>query len=225
MPWCWFLGRHVARQINKFTETEPGLRRSRGHVWWYAGGAGGDDAADGYKVHTRGVDGIGRGKADKGRARGLVKGPSAGAWSRRRQHDVSCWPRRWVPPAALRRVAWILEVLVWRCHARLPNVIGSFLNFLMTVRMLVAGSLLVTGRSSGKWNQTVCAVNFLETGGVGFSAPCEKVGYSTLSNDLASPAFHRLHSAISDFRPPSVTESGEAVHRRLLASSAVCVAL
>ena len=32
-----------------------------------------DNAADECKVHARGVDGSGRGKADKGRARGLVK--------------------------------------------------------------------------------------------------------------------------------------------------------
>ena len=39
-----------------------------------------------------------------------------------------------------------------------------------------------------------------------------------LSTGLASPALHRLHSVVSDFRPTSVTESGEAALRRLLAS-------
>ena len=43
----------------------------------HAGGAGDDEAADGCKVHVRGVDGTGRGKADKGGARGLVKGKKA----------------------------------------------------------------------------------------------------------------------------------------------------
>ena len=42
-----------------------------------------------------------------------------------------------------------------------------------------------------------------------------------LSTDLASPALRRLHFVISDFGPPSVTESGEAALRRLLASRAL----
>ena len=49
------LRRHVARQVNDSWETEPAQRRSRGRVWWYAGGAGGDDAADGSKVHVPGI--------------------------------------------------------------------------------------------------------------------------------------------------------------------------
>ena len=71
------LRRHVARQINEFRETEPAQPRSHGRMWWYAGVAGGDDAADGCKAHARGADGAERGKADKGRARGLVKGKKA----------------------------------------------------------------------------------------------------------------------------------------------------
>ena len=47
------------------------------------------------------------------------------------------------------------------------------------------------------------------------------MGYSTLSADLAPPALCRLHSVIFDFRPPSVTESGEAALRRLLPSRAI----
>ena len=39
--------------------------------------AGGDDAADECKVRARGADGTGRGKADKGRARRLMKGKKA----------------------------------------------------------------------------------------------------------------------------------------------------
>ena len=42
-----------------------------------------------------------------------------------------------------------------------------------------------------------------------------------LSTDLASPALHRDHSVISDVRPPSVAESGEAALRRLLASRVI----
>ena len=73
-------------------------------------------------------------------------------------------------------------------------------------------------------SETVLAVTFLETGGIGRSESCEEVEYSMLSTDLASPALRRLQSVISDFRPPGVTESGggsseetarESRHRRL----------
>ena len=52
-------------------------------------------------------------------------------------------------------------------------------------------------------------------------SPCEKVAYSILSTDPASPALHSLHSVIFDFTPPSVTESGEAAVWRLRASCAI----
>ena len=70
-------------------------------------------------------------------------------------------------------------------------------------------------------NESVFALNLLETGGIGCSESCEKVDYSILSTGLASPALHRLHSMISDFRPPSDTESDEAALRRLLTSRAI----
>ena len=54
-----------------------------------------------------------------------------------------------------------------------------------------------------------------------FPSHAKKWEFSILSTDLASPALHRLHHVISDFRPPSVSESGEAALRRLLASRAV----
>ena len=57
-------------------------------------------------------------------------------------------------------------------------------------------------------NDNVFALNFLETGGIGYSESCEKVEYSIFSKDLLSPALHRLHSVISNFRPPSGVESG-----------------
>ena len=63
----------------------------------------------------------------------------------------------------------------------------------------------------------VLALNFLETGGVGLSESCEKVGYSILSADLASPAIHSLHSVMSDSRLPRVYWA----LRRLLASRAI----
>ena len=48
MPWCCLFG----------GVTEPAQRRSSGRVWWYAGGAGGDDAADGCKVHPYSRSGL-----------------------------------------------------------------------------------------------------------------------------------------------------------------------
>ena len=69
-------------------------------------------------------------------------------------------------------------------------------------------------------NETVFALNFLETGVTVGSESCEQVEHSILSTDLASPALCRLHFVISDLRPPSVTESGSAL-RRLLASRAI----
>ena len=79
---------------------------------------------------------------------GKERRPVAGA-SRHQQNDVSLGRNA----GSLRRRCGgshgSHEVLVWRCRARLPNVLGSFLKCLMTARMLVAGSLLVMGHSSG----------------------------------------------------------------------------
>ena len=58
-------------------------------------------------------------------------------------------------------------------------------------------------------------------GGIGHSESSGNMWYSMLSTDLAPPALSRLHFVISDFRPLSVCESGEAALRRLLASPAV----
>ena len=108
---------------------------------WYAGGAGGDVAADGCEVQDPGVYGTGRGKADKGPARACVKGKKAvgGGVVLPPAKWRLYWPQRSVPPGALPRVSRILVALVWRRHARLPNVLGSILKFLMSARMVVAG--------------------------------------------------------------------------------------
>ena len=58
------------------------------------------------------------------------------------------------------------------------------------------------------------ALHFLETDGIVGSESCEQVGYSILFTDLATIVLRRLHFVICDFRPPSVTESGEAVARQ-----------
>ena len=70
-------------------------------------------------------------------------------------------------------------------------------------------------------NEIAVALNFMETGGIGSSESCEKVEYSMLCTGPSSPVVHRLHSVISDLRPPSGTESGEAALQKLLASRAV----
>ena len=129
-------------------------------MWWNAGGAGGNVATAGGKVQAPGADGAGRGRADKSRGRGRGKGNKAGGG---------------VLPVALRRDAWILEVLVWRCRARPPNVLGSFLKFLMTARMLVASSLPRDMGIIRELNETVFALNFLKTRGIGRSETCERV--------------------------------------------------
>ena len=142
------------------------------------------------KVQAPAFD-VGRGDADNGHGGGRGKGKMATEASRHLQNDVSLG--RNAGSLWRRRVSWILEVSVWRCHARLPMEL----------------------------NESVCALNFLETGGIGFFESGEKVQCSTLSTDPASPAPRRLHFSISDFRPPSVPKIGEAALRRLLASRAI----
>ena len=70
-------------------------------------------------------------------------------------------------------------------------------------------------------SEIVFALDLLETGSIVGSVSCEKVVFSILFTDLASPALRRLHFVISDFGPPRVTESGEAALRRLLSSRAI----
>ena len=67
---------------------------------------------------------------------GMERRLAAGAWSRCLRNDVSAGRDG---GSYRRRVSWVLVVLVWRCHARVPNVLGSFLKFLMSARTLVAG--------------------------------------------------------------------------------------
>ena len=111
---------------------------------------------------------------------------------------------------------------MWRCRARLPNVHNSFLkifdDYSYASRRLSPRHWAITRELT----ETVFPVKFWESGGVGIlSGSCLKMGYSILSNDLSSPALRRLHAVISDFRPPSGTESGEAALRTLLARRAV----
>ena len=54
------------------------------------------------------------------------------------------------------------------------------------------------------------AVDFWDSCGIRYSESCKKVVYSILSTGLSSPVLHCLHSVISDFRPLSGAECGEA---------------
>ena len=180
-------------------------------MWLYAGGAGGDDAADGCTVHARQVDGTGRGKGDLVKGKKAVDGdvaatlgPSTGFAA----GLTDCGgPRVALPSASATRSRLFPEVFV-DC---------SYVGRRPTPRHRAITRAM---------KESAFALNFLETGGIGLSESCEKVACSILSTDLASPALPRLHSVISDFRPPSITESGGAALRRLLASRAVgCYAL
>ena len=67
------------------------------------------------------------------------------------------------------RVAWNLGVLVWRCRARLPDVLGSFLEVFddcshVGCRLSPSGVAIIR-----ELNETVFPLNFLETGGIGCS--------------------------------------------------------
>ena len=68
--------------------------------------------------------------------------------------------------------------------------------------------------------ETFFALNFLETGGLGRSESCEKWCAPSCPQDWHHLYFTVPHSVISDFRPASVTESGEAALRRLFARQA-----
>ena len=91
---------------------------------------------------------------------------------------------------------------------RLPNVIVShpevFDDCSSVLGKLSLSSLSLRGRAINREvNETACAQNFLETGGTVDSKSRERIGYCILS------ARRRLHFVISDFGPPSVTESSE----------------
>ena len=163
---------HVfANTLTPSTATRLGKRltfvRQNWHLWWYAG----DSAVARSEVQAPVAVGAGRGRAARVRGRGRGKGKKArGPWCRCQQSDVS-----------------VGLVSLWR-HWRVCQTIEVFDDCSC---VSVAGSLLVIGAIIREVNETVFALNFLETGCV-----CEKVVYSILSADLASPALHRLQSVI-----------------------------
>ena len=120
------------------------------------------------------------------------------------------------------RVSRFLEiclcVALWCASAKRSHLLPEVFDDFSSVRRGLFPGERATIREV---NGTVVALNFFETGGTVDSEPREKVGYSMWSTDLASLALRRLHFVISDFRPASFTESGEAALRRVLASRAI----
>ena len=84
----------------------------------------GDRVVPGGDVWPPGVDGAGRGSADRWRLRGQGVGKKAGGGG--------------VIPGGS------------RCPARLPNVLASSLKYLIFARWLVVWSLFVIGQSSAR---------------------------------------------------------------------------
>ena len=137
---AWRLCSFSANALTPSTATHLGKKltdvRKNGDLWWwYAGRAGGDRTVAGCKVH---VPEWMVHKADVGKERRS----KAGAWSRRWQNDVSAGRNA----ASGGVAAGLMDSggvgVALPCasakHSRLfPEV------FLMTARMLVAGSLLV----------------------------------------------------------------------------------
>ena len=103
-----------------------------GQVWWYDGGTGDVVVAPGSTVQPLRAGKAGSGRADEDRFartrwnKGRREAPAAGKMT-------SLLARTLGPPAAVRRVSWFL-VSVRRCLALLPNVLISFLKYLMTAR-------------------------------------------------------------------------------------------
>ena len=127
---------------------------------------------------------------------GKERRPAAGA-SRRRQNDVSLgrnagslWRRSGVSHGGLG------VALPCACakRSRLPPEVFGDCSYFGCRLSLRDGAII------RELNETAFALNFPKTGGIGRSESCEKVEYSILSPDLASPALRCLHSVISDIR-------------------------
>ena len=148
------------------------------------------------------ADGAGRDIADKERGRGRGKGRKAGCGS-----VVS-------PPAGV--AAGLVES--GSCGVA-PEVLGAFLKFSTTALALVASSLLVSGQHEGAERDCSGFFIFWTLAVLLTPSHVKKVGFIFCMNPV-STALHRVHSVISDLKPPSGLESGEAALRVLLASRA-----
>ena len=156
------LWRHVSRQIIESGETEPAQRPSRGGMLKVQAGT---MLLTGANVHARGVDGIGRGKADKGRARGL---PSAEAWSRRQQNDESTGPNAGFSggvAVGLRNSGGI-DVALFCASAKRSQLLPEVFDDCSLVRRWLSPRDRAIIR---ELNECVFADNFVETDGISCS--------------------------------------------------------
>ena len=117
----------------------------------------------------------------------LTAGAVGAAWDGkegwRRERSPAAGKMTPLLAGTLGRVSRVEEVLVWRCRAQLPNVLGSFLKFSAITRLFVAGSLRdrVIIR---EMNESVFVLNIWETGAFGLSKSCEKVVYPILPHQF-----------------------------------------
>ena len=201
------LRRHVARQIKEFGEIDPAQRRFRGRTWWNSGGSGGDGADAGGKVQAPGATVQGVAKLTRG---------VAGVVDKERRPVAGACELTSLLAAALGPSGGFAAFLVESGGAGVTQLCASARRSRLLLDVVDDCSCVGRKLSSRvraiirKLSETVFALNFLATGGVGLSESCDKVECSILCTNLVSPAPHRLHSVISDFRPASGTESGEA---------------
>ena len=188
------------------------------HWWSYASEAGGESAVTVGKVQPRAPSSrlaLAHVRRDNGFGK-KARWPVAGA-SRHEHNDVST-SRNACFLWALWRVSRFLGGALPCASAKrsrlLPEVFDDCSS--VTRRVSPRERAIIM-----ELNETVFAQNFLETGGTVGPESFVKVDYSILFTKMASPALHRLHSVICDFRPPSATGSGEAALLRLLASRAI----
>ena len=94
---------------------------------------------------------------------------------------MSLLPQRWVPPAALRWVSWILEglgVTLPCASVKSSRLLPEVLDDCLPANRKLCPRERAIMRDL---RETVLARQILETGGIGCSESCEKVGYSILS--------------------------------------------
>ena len=187
------LRRHVARQIKEFRETSP-VNDASVDMCWNSGGAGG-------------------GRCRRRRQRSKLR--------ERMVQDVATLTRGVGgnrKKGRLRRRGPATSKMTSFWAATLGASGGGAAGLMDSGGHCVALPCASAKCRSRELNETVFAMNFLETGGICRSESCEKWSTPSCPQNLVPPA---LHSVISDFRPPRGTESGEAALWRLLACHAL----
>ena len=139
-----FLRWHIDRRIEVIKETQHAHRSSGGRVWWYDGGTGDgvvhSEVKSNPRVQVR-QDVAELGAISRTRCWYDVGGGGSATGTTTCLQVASFWWRFW-------RVSRFLQVLVWRCRASAKR------------------SRLFPAVSEIYMNESVFALNFLETGGV-----------------------------------------------------------